>query len=109
MLHAHRITNGIEEFGLETAARVRAGGRPNQAQRWWLVRGRDQPGGKLPLFDRDGKRVSPQMVRACLDAGWAEPWFRNPLKPDWLVCKLTESGRRQVDAVLLGMKRAGAL
>jgi len=92
MLHGHKVTNGTEEIGSETAAR----NRPSQAQRWWLVRGLDQPGGKLPLFDRDGKRVSPQMVRACLDAGWAEPWFRNPLKPDWLVCKLTESGRRAI-------------
>jgi hypothetical protein len=25
--------------------------------------------------------------------GWAEPWFSNPLKPDWLVCKLTDTGR----------------
>jgi hypothetical protein len=33
------------------------------------------------------------MVRACLDAGWATPWFANPLKPDWQVCKLTDSGR----------------
>jgi hypothetical protein len=45
------------------------------------------------LFDRDGKRVSPQMVRACLEAGWAAPWFANPLKPDWQVCKLTDRGR----------------
>ena len=93
MLHGHK-TSGTEEIGSETAGRS---GRPSQAQLKWLSRGLDQPGGKLPLFDRDGKRVSPQMVRACLDAGWAEPWFANPLKPDWLVCKLTEAGRRAVD------------
>jgi hypothetical protein len=34
------------------------------------------------------------LVRACIAHGWAEPWFGNPLKPDWLVCKLTEKGRR---------------
>ncbi len=68
--------------------------RPTKAQRAWLRRGLDQPGGKLPLFDRNGRRVSARMVRACLDAGWAEPWFANPLKPDWQVCKLTENGRR---------------
>jgi hypothetical protein len=95
MLHGHKNTNGMEEIGSETVGR-RLGARPTQAQRWWLCRGLDQPGGKLPLFDRDGKRVSPQMVRACLDAGWAAPWFANPLKPDWLVCKLTETGRQAV-------------
>ena len=54
----------------------------------------EQPGGKLPLFDDDGQQVNPQTVRTCLDHGWAEPWFSNPLKPDWLVCKLTPAGYR---------------
>ncbi|HLJ64003.1 MAG TPA: hypothetical protein VKT70_07855 [Stellaceae bacterium] len=66
---------------------------PTQAQAAWLKRGLDQPGGKLPLFDRYGQAIDPRTVRACLDQGWAEPWFSNPLKPDWLVCKLTPSGR----------------
>ena len=89
MLLGHRSAGGLEELGSEALGRC-----PNVAQQKWLSRGLDQPGGKLPLFDRDGKRVSPQMVRACIDAGWAEPWFANPLKPDWLVCKLTASGRQ---------------
>ncbi len=89
MLHGHKNTHGTEEIGSESSR-----ARPSPAQRNWLSRGLDQPGGKLPLFDRDGKRVSPQMVRACLDAGWATPWFANPLKPDWQVCRLTESGRQ---------------
>jgi hypothetical protein len=38
--------------------------------------------------------VSRRTVTACIDQGWAEPWFSNPTKPDWLVCKLTEAGRR---------------
>jgi hypothetical protein len=59
-----------------------------------LARGLDQPGGKLPLFDHNGQRVNPRTVRACMDRGWAEPWFENPLKPDWLVCKLTDDGRK---------------
>ena len=69
-------------------------GRPNPAQRRYLTRGLGQPGGKLPLFDEDGQHVHPALVRACIAHGWAEPWFGNPLKPDWLVCKLTEKGRR---------------
>jgi len=67
---------------------------PNAAQRAWLARGLDQPGGKLPLFDRNGQRVSPRTVKTCVERGWAEPWFSNPLKPDWLICKLTPEGRR---------------
>ncbi|WP_316976842.1 hypothetical protein [Shumkonia mesophila] len=57
------------------------------------MRGLDQPGGKLPLFDTTGQRVSERTVRSCIEKGWAEPWFANPLKPDWLVCKLTAEGR----------------
>ncbi|MGB1027900.1 MAG: hypothetical protein ACPGYL_15180, partial [Rhodospirillaceae bacterium] len=49
-------------------------------------------GGKLPLFDRIGQKVSEQTVRSCVRNGWAEPWFKNPLKPDWLVCRLTPLG-----------------
>ena len=69
------------------------GPRPTPEQRDWLQRGLDQPGGKLPLFDRYGQSVNPRTIRACIDHGWAQPWFTNPLKPDWLVCKLTEAGR----------------
>lgn len=68
--------------------------QPNAAQRRYLVRGLRQPGGKLPLFDEEGQHVNPALVRACIAHGWAEPWFGNPIKPDWLVCKLTEAGRR---------------
>ena len=67
---------------------------PTKAQREWLARGLDQPGGKLPLFDRQGKRVAKRTIKAAVDAGWAEPWYDNPLKPDWLVRRLTEDGRR---------------
>ena len=67
--------------------------RPTPEQRQWLQRGLEQPGGKLPLFDRYGQSVNARTIRACIDHGWAEPWFTNPLKPDWLVCKLTEAGR----------------
>jgi hypothetical protein len=71
----------------------RAGVHPTAVQRRWLRGGLDQPGGKLPLFDGDGRRVSERTVRSCIERGWAEPWFSNPLKPDWIVCKLTHLGR----------------
>jgi hypothetical protein len=66
---------------------------PSPAQRAWLKRGLGQPGGKLSLFDEDGQRMNARTIRACIAAGWAEPWFHNPLKPDWLVCRLTPTGR----------------
>ena len=65
----------------------------SSAQRKWLERGLTQPGGKLPLFDESGRKVSPAVVKKCVDMGWAEPWFANPAKPDWLVCKLTTASR----------------
>jgi hypothetical protein len=68
-------------------------GRPNAAQRRYLVRGLTQSGGKLPLFDEFGQHIHPALVRACIAHGWAEPWFGNPTKADWLVCKLTQKGR----------------
>jgi hypothetical protein len=70
---------------------------PSKAQQAWLRRGLNQPGGKLPLFDKHGQAVCPRLVRTCVERGWAEPWFSNPLKPDWLVCKLTETGRGIAD------------
>ena len=36
------------------------------AQRDWLARGLAQPGGKLPLFDRDGQKVSDRTIKSCI-------------------------------------------
>ena len=71
---------------------------PTISETLYLRRGLAQPGGKLPLFDLDGQDVDATVVRRCVERGWAEPWFNNPLKPDWLVCKLTEAGRRAATA-----------
>ncbi|HER25837.1 MAG TPA: hypothetical protein ENI69_01870 [Rhodospirillales bacterium] len=67
----------------------------------YLMRGAGEPGGKLPLFDGQGQKISDRTVRSCISKGWAEPWFDNPLKPDWSICKLTESGR----ALVQGLKK----
>ncbi|MFC4349648.1 hypothetical protein ACFO5Q_17490 [Kordiimonas lipolytica] len=67
--------------------------KPSSAQRRYLERGLSEPGGKLPLFDQDGQRIKDKTIRSCLSKGWCEPWYRNPIKPDWLVCKLTSAGR----------------
>ena len=69
---------------------------PSQAQSAWLCRGLEQAGGKLPLFDLQGQQVCERTVRACIDKGWAQPWFSTPLKPDWIVCKLTDAGRAAI-------------
>ena len=66
--------------------------RPTEPQRRYLERGLSEPGGKLPLFDRDGREVAPRTIQACVAHGWAAPWFNNPVKPDWLVCRLTAKG-----------------
>jgi hypothetical protein len=62
-------------------------------QRRWLVRGLEQAGGKLPLFDQNGQRYDARMIRSAIEHGLAEPWFSNPIKPDWLVCRLSDKGR----------------
>ncbi len=77
----------------DSSSPAKGGHAPSQAQRAWLRRGLNQPGGKLPLFDEEGQQVCERTVRSCIDKGWAEPWFSNPLKPDWIVCKLTQAGR----------------
>ena len=45
----------------------------SDAQRQWLLHGLTQPGGKLPLFDEYGQKVSNQTVKSCIKKGWAEP------------------------------------
>ncbi|WP_420891141.1 hypothetical protein [Minwuia thermotolerans] len=70
---------------------------PSAAQLSYLRRGLVQPGGKLPLFDEDGQAVSARTIRICIEKGWAEPWFDNPIKPDWLVCRLTDAGRHAAE------------
>lgn len=72
--------------------------RPTVIQLAWLSRGLDQAGGKLPLFDHYGQRYDIRTIRSCIDQGWAEPWFKNPIKPDWLVCRLTAEGRALAEA-----------
>jgi hypothetical protein len=76
-----------------SAFRVSRKPTPSPVQRAWLRRGLDQPGGKLPLFDAQGQQIDPRTIQACIEQGWAEPWFANPIKPGWLVCKLTSTGR----------------
>jgi hypothetical protein len=68
--------------------------RPTEPQRRYLARGLAEAKGKLPLFDTDGRQVPHKTIEACIAHGWAEPWVPNPIKPDWLVCRLTPEGYR---------------
>jgi hypothetical protein len=79
--------------------------RPSEAQRRYLVMGLRRPGGKLPLFDGDGQRISPATVRSCLKEGWAARRFNGPEHPDWMTCRLTEGGRAAVSAHGEGNRR----
>lgn len=74
--------------------RVSASKTLSEAERNYLKQGLRQPGGKLPLFDGRGQEISAGLIKTCIKKGFAERWFANPLKPDWLVCRLTEKGRQ---------------
>ena len=87
----------LEAYAMASGARPNrevTSGRLSARQRSYLCRGLAEPGGKLPLFDREGQRYSKTTIESCLVNGWAEPWFSNPLQPNWLVCKLTDEGRK---------------
>lgn len=81
---------------MSTAIKTRTSVRNtiSQAERDYLKPGLKQPGGKLPLFDGRGQEISAQLIQGCIKKGYAERWFANPLKPDWLVCRLTDKGRK---------------
>lgn len=70
--------------------------RLNADELAYLEMGLEQPGGKLPLFDARGQEINTDVIHACLSKGLAEKWFANPLKPEWLVCRLTATGRKAV-------------
>jgi len=89
--------NGEQMGGLtmSTAIKARASVRKtlSEAERNYLKSGLKQPGGKLPLFDRRGQEIPAALIQSCINKGYAQRWFANPLKPDWLVCRLTDKGR----------------
>ncbi len=60
----------------------------------WLQSGLAHKDGRLALFDGTGQRVSASMQRAAITQGWAKGWFANPMRPDWMVCRLTPLGRQ---------------
>jgi hypothetical protein len=89
-----RAEHGSASDAHDLPGDIGTGVRPTEAQRRYLERGLCEPGGKLPLFDREGREVSRKTIEACMAHGWAEPWVANPIRPDWLVCRLTDAGYR---------------
>lgn len=81
-------------MGTSTVARRGVKAKLTDAERKYLARGLLEPGGKLPLFDDRGQEISPRVILGCIEKGLAERWFANPIKPNWLVCRLTEAGRK---------------
>lgn len=86
----------MNKDNLVPSSKKSASTKPSEAQKQYLKEGLDQAGGKLPLFDKNGQLINAKTIRACISKGWAEPWFHNPSKPDWLVCKLTDAGRAAI-------------
>ena len=60
----------------------------------WLQGGLSRDDGRLALFDQFGEPVQKSVIREAIKAGYAEPWFVNPMRPQWTVCRLTATGRR---------------
>ena len=79
---------------VKTRARAKNSCGVTGKERNYLAMGIKQPGGKLPLFDDYGQEISSAVINSCMKKGLAERWFANPLKPDWMVCRLTEKGRQ---------------
>ncbi len=93
------VMASVREFERPSESRdqkpdIAATPRPSDPQRRYLERGLREAGGKLPLFDANGRLVPHKTIEACIAHGWAEPWVANPIKPDWLVCRLTQAGYR---------------
>jgi len=64
--------------GPDLSGHIAAQLRPTEAQRRYLERGLTEPGGKLPLFDRQGREVPKKTIESYLAHGWAKPWLEKP-------------------------------
>ena len=59
----------------------------------WLRGGLDRADGRLAIFDTFGEPVDKGVIKSAIAAGLAEPWFSSPMRPQWMVCRLTPKGR----------------
>jgi hypothetical protein len=65
----------------------------DREMREWLSGGLKRPESRLALFDQFGEPIDRALVRKAISSGYAEPWFANPMRPEWMVCRLTARGR----------------
>ena len=82
-----------EGGGAQVPIKAEGRSRASAAQLRYLEQGLGQPGGKLPIFDDAGQEIALSTIQSCVKHGWAEPWFDNPIKRNWIVCRLTPAGR----------------
>ena len=87
------VENKLKSATSRKSSAKKCAGSPTPSQLKWLELGLTQAGGKLPLFDKYGKRINERTVLSCIEKGWAKPWFENPIEPDWQICGLTKAGR----------------
>ena len=62
----------------------------------WLQGGLDREDGRLAIFDMFGEPVNKAVIKSAIATGLAEPWFSSPMRPQWMVCRLTTKGRDAV-------------
>lgn len=62
----------------------------------WLQGGFDRTDGRLAIFDTFGEPVNKAVIKSAISSGLAEPWFSSPMRPQWMVCRLTPKGRAAV-------------
>ena len=71
MAHDHappRQAGRDEKTDMDGGVDSTSTGKPSAAQRKWLMRGLTQAGGKLPLFDGDGRSVLVLILDALIHA-----------------------------------------
>ncbi len=77
-----------------TINRSRAAARFSDAElNAWLSGGLNRADSRLALFDQFGEPIDPNIVKSAIEKGLAEPWFSSPMRPQWMVCRLTSQGR----------------
>jgi len=74
--------------------RARLSARETEIElRNWLEAGSQRTDGRLAMFDQFGEPVSKGVIKTAIASGLAEPWFSSPMRPQWMVCRITQKGR----------------
>ena len=68
----------------------------DMGMRDWLNGGLNREDGRLAIFDTFGEPINKAVIKTAIASGFAEPWFSSPMRPQWMVCRLTAKGRAVV-------------